>query len=257
MNFIKLKTLSLSLVASVALVANAHAGIFGWTSDYSNVRVGTSEVDGGPHTSGRPGIGVTTATYPRMRAIIDFQGLQVRAPADANGVSTVDMGTSMPSDHTNLGVFHFAKVGSANLYFGEWSQTSSVADGTHSVYFVGDDGGTTTVPSTGTATYAIKGISDYTNNGLLTGTFTANFGASTLTGSMANASSGYGVNIGTAYIIGAAYVGIGGTATQSGSTVASNGFVSGRFFNANAAALAGIVQFANRKYNAAFGGTKN
>lgn len=254
MNFLYLNRIVIALVASTALAGTAHAGITGQSSDTSNVVVGTSTINGGPHVSGRPGIAVPATGLGNL---VDFQGLQSSVGTDGNGVSTINSGTSVPTDHSNLGVFHFAKVGAANLYFGEWSQTSSVSAGDHTVYYVGDDGGTTTVPTSGTATYSVKGISDYANKGLLTGTFTANFGASTLTGSIANSGSGYTVNIGTASIAGANFAGSGASATQSGSTVASGGDVSGRFYGSNAAALAGIVTFSNNQYDTAFGGTKD
>ncbi|HKY82802.1 Slam-dependent surface lipoprotein [Novosphingobium mathurense] len=257
MKLSNLNRIAIALVASASFAGTAHAGIYGASSDTSEVTIGTSNVNAGPHVAGRPGIGV-----PAMPgAIVDFQGLQSSVGTDGNGVSTINAGTSVPTDHSNLGVFHFAKVGSANLYFGEWSQTSSVGDGTHTVYYAGDDGGTTSVPTSGSATYSVKGVSDYANKGLLTGTFTANFGSGTsgtLSGSIANSVSGYAVNIGTATIAGTNFAGTGATATQSGSTVASSGIVSGRFFGANAAALAGIVNFSSaRQYNTAFGGTKN
>lgn len=245
-------------IAAMALSGAAHAGIYGASTDTSKVRVGTSNVIGGPHTLGKPGIAVPATG---LTLLVDFAGLQSSVGVDGNGVSTINSGTSVPTDHSNLGVFHFAKVGSANLYFGEWSQTASVSAGDHTVYYVGDDGGTTTVPTTGSATYAVKGISDYANKGALTGTFTANFGSGssgTLTGSVSNATSGYAVNIGTASISGVNFAGTGGSATQSGTSVASSGVVSGRFYGASAAALAGTVTFSSgRQYNTAFGGTKN
>ncbi|NKJ01304.1 Slam-dependent surface lipoprotein [Novosphingobium sp. SG707] len=246
--------IAIALAASTAFAGAAHASIAGESSDTAKVVVGTSTINGGPHVSGRPGIAVPATGLTNL---VDFQGLQSSVGTDSNSVSTINSGTSAPTDHSNLGVFHFAKVGTANLYFGEWSQTSSVSAGDHTVYYVGDDGGTTTVPTSGTATYSVKGISDYANKGLLTGTFTANFGAATLTGSMANSGSGYTVNIGTADIDGVNIIGDGASATLSGSTVASGGNVSGRFYGSNAAALAGIVTFSSKQYDTAFGGTKN
>lgn len=258
MKSLQLKTLAIALAASAAFAGTAHAGIYGGSSDTTKANVGASTVNGGPHVSGRPGIGVPNTG---LTTRVDFQGLQSSVGTDANGVSTVSAVTGTVTDHSKYGRFDFAKVGSANLYFGEWSQTGSATAGDHTVYYVGDDGGTTTVPTSGSATYSVKGVSDYANKGLLTGTFTASFGSGTsgtLSGSISNSASGYGVNIGTATIAGVNFAGTGATATQSGSTVASGGTVSGRFFGADAAALAGIVNFASaRQYNAAFGGTKN
>ena len=110
-----------------------------------------------------------------------------------------------------------------------------------------------------------KGISDYQGKGILNGTFNASFtgAGGTLTGSLANAGSTYGVNIGTATINPTGtFSGSGASATVSGSTVAAAGAVNGRFFGANVNALAGTVKFGTgatsvRQYDTAFGGTKN
>src|SRR3546814_14889490 len=83
------------------------------------------------------------------------------------------------------GRFDFAKVGSYDLYFGEWSQTGSATAGDHTVYY-GGTGATSSgnMPSSGSANYTVKGISNYASSGTpLSGTFTANFGAGELTGS--------------------------------------------------------------------------
>jgi hypothetical protein len=255
-----LRMMALATVATLAIAGGAQAQIAGASSDTNNVNIGPSTVDGGPHRSGRPGIGVpNTGLVTR----VDFEGLQASSPPNADGVTTITRITGTTTDHSRYGRFDFAKVGSADLYFGEWSQTGSATAGDHTVYYAGTTTGTT-VPTSGSATYAVRGISDYANKGLLTGTFTANFASGssgTLTGSIANSASGYGVNIGTASInADATFGGNGASATQSGTTVASGGAVDGRFFGANAAALAGLVNFGSgseRQYNAAFGGTKN
>ncbi|MEA1084438.1 Slam-dependent surface lipoprotein [Sphingomonas sp. CD22] len=251
--------MALATVATLAIAGGAQAQIAGASSDTNNVNIGPSTVDGGPHRSGRPGIGVpNTGLVTR----VDFEGLQASSPPNADGVTTITRITGTTTDHSRYGRFDFAKVGSADLYFGEWSQTGSATAGDHTVYYAGTSTGTT-VPTSGSATYAVRGISDYANKGLLTGTFTANFASGssgTLTGSIANSASGYGVNIGTATIDGtkATFSGSGASATQSGTTVASGGTVDGRFYGANAAALAGIATFgSSRQYDTAFGGTKN
>ncbi|MEJ8630378.1 hypothetical protein P0F65_12030 [Sphingomonas sp. I4] len=138
---------------------------------------------------------------------VDFQGLSLYAVPDLNGVRHLNMASSNTQDHSSYGDFRFARVGSADLWFGEWSQTGNATAGDHTVYYVGNTSGTT-VPTSGTATYAVKGISDYGNTGALTGTLTANFGSGTsgtLSGSLANSSTGAGVDIGTARIIGASF----------------------------------------------------
>jgi hypothetical protein len=249
------KALALTLLAATAIGGVAQAAIVGQSSDTTQLRVGTSTVNGGPHSAGLPGVSVQATGLTQL---VDFAGLQASVPP-VNGVTTINNPTGAPTDHSGLGLFNFAKVGANNLYFGEWSQTSNVNDGTHVVYYVGDNTGTT-VPTTGSATYSMRGISSYAANGPLTGTFTANFGAGTVSGSVASASTGYAVNIGSVGISGAniASTTSNATATQASTTLASGGTVSGQFFGASAAALAGLVTFgSNSQYDTAFGGTKN
>lgn len=249
------KTLILAPIAAMALCGAAQAAIVGQSTDTTQLRVGVSTINGGPHTAGKPGVAVAGIG---LSSYVDFAGLQASVPP-VNGVTTINAPSSAPGSHDNMGVFNFAKVSNADLYFGEWSDTANVNDGTHTVYYVGDNAGTT-VPTTGSATYAVTGISDYAGKGALTGTFTANFGAGALSGSIASASTGYAVNIGSVGISGAniASTTANATATQASTTLASGGAVSGQFFGANAAALAGLVTFGgNSQYDTAFGGTKN
>lgn len=262
-----LKSLTLAALAAAALLAGpAHAGIVGESSDNSQVKVGKSVVDAVDpqdpakkrHIKGqRPGIAVKGIDLDKP---VDFQTLQGYAPADSHGVSSLSYNPHMPADHKNMGVFHFAKVSNANVYFGEWSETESVTDGTHTVYYAGDDSATT-VPASGSATYSVKGISDYANNGLLSGAFTASFQGTggTLTGDMSNDVAGsakYTVDIAIAKIKGATFYGEDAMASQYGKVI-YQGKVEGRFFGADAAALAGKVSFqGNRKYDTAFGGAK-
>ena len=169
-----------------------------------------------------------------------------------------------PPSHKKMGVFHFAKVSGANVYFGEWSQTGKFKDGTHTVYYAGDDKGTT-VPTSGVANYAVKGISNYGSKGLLSGTFEADFMGGFVTGSLSNGKSGadkFSLDIGDVDILGTLLSGNGAKATYGSSQsvnsgVVTDGVVRGHFFGANAKALAGIATFKdNRQFNTAFGGAK-
>ena len=167
-----LKRYILAALAAVLFAGPAHAGVVG-ESSYSNVEVGKSAVSGGPHVKGRPGIGlVNNKRLPR--GIVDFQGLTAYARPDSHGVSSLNYPSSAPTNHSTMGVFNFAKVSGADVYFGEWSQTGKLKDGTHTVYYAGDDSGTT-VPASGRANYTVKGISNYGSKGLLSGTFEADF----------------------------------------------------------------------------------
>ena len=266
-----LKRYTLAALAAALFAGPAHAGIVGASSDDTKVKYGASTVDAVDpndptkkrHIKGqRPGMGV--ATLPGgVKAKVDFQTLQRYAPADSNGVTSLSYNAQyMPETHAKMGVFHFAKVSGADVYFGEWSQTSKFKDGTHTVYYAGDDKGTT-VPTSGSATYAVKGISNYGSKGLLSGTFFATFSGSdgSLEGSLSNGKSGadrYSLDIGIVDILGAQLSGNGAKFTYGNEPAVPNGVVRGRFFGANAKALAGIATFKdNRQFDTAFGGAKN
>jgi hypothetical protein len=249
MKMTNFKLFAASAAVAMSLAGTAHAqDVKGGTSDLTNITVGVSSAFGPSHpTEGKAGLGAKATGIDNHVA---FQDLKGNGSTDLNGVTTINNPTTRPDDHRNLGLFHFAQAGNNDVWFGEWSSNASSGSTDHTVYYAGTTTGTT-VPTSGSATYAVRGISDFANKGLLTGTFTANFASGssgTLTGSIANSASGYG----------ATFIGDGASATQSGTTVASGGRVEGRFYGANAAALAGLVKFDNaRQYNAAFGGTKN
>ncbi|MFT4090106.1 MAG: Slam-dependent surface lipoprotein [Asticcacaulis sp.] len=252
------KTLAFALLSATALCGGAYANEVGQSSDTSLLVVGESVINspGGTHTAGRPGVAVLATG---LSGIVDFQGLATFAPGDLNGVSTLDYPATVPSDHNSLGVFQFARTSSQDVWYGEFKQTSNIADGTHTVYYVGEDGGNSATPASGTATYTVQGINDYANKGNLAGEFTATFDSSTfgtLTGSVSG--GGRTVSIGTAYIFGVNFVGSSGSYTDATNTI-NGGFVNGKFFGSDADALAGIVSFgngSNRIYNTAFGGDK-
>ncbi|WP_334183307.1 Slam-dependent surface lipoprotein [Novosphingobium sp.] len=257
MKFSHLKAFGLSLAISGAMVGAAHAQVVGESSDTTKVKIGVSTVSAGSiHVPGRVGVNVPSMLPTQY---IDFQGLQGILGTDANGVTSFVNTTQATTDHSKYGRFDYAKVGSHDVYYGEWSQTGSATAGDHTVYY-GGTGATAdaSVPTSGTATYAVKGISNYAGSGAqLTGNFTANFGAGTLTGSIQNAS--LKVDIGTADILGSQISGVTATASNAATnaTLASGGTVSGQFFGSAAQALAGVATFAgSRQYDTAFGGTQ-
>ena len=266
-----LKRYTLAALAAALFAGPAHAGIVGDSSDDKKVVEGASTVDAVDpndptkkrHIKGqRPGIAAASIDIEKP---VDFATLEVYARyarSYSNGVSTLRYGPGMPASHKDMGVFNFAKVSGANVYFGEWSQTGKFRDSTHTVYYAGDDSGTT-VPTSGSATYAVKGISNYGSKGVLSGTFFATFSGSdgSLEGSLSNGKSGadrYSLDIGTVDILGATLSGNGAKFTYGNEPAVPNGVVRGRFFGANAKALAGIATFnGNRQFNTAFGGAKN
>ena len=240
------KTTLLAIASYLFVVGNiSQAGFDGTESYNTNIEVGESVINGGPHTAGKAGIGI--AAFGSTAAKVDFQGLSLSATL-SNGIYTLSSG------HGGLGTFNFAKVGSGDVWFGEWAQNiaGGANDGERSVYYVGNDQGTT-VPTSGTATYSVVGINHYSSaqNNHLTGTLTADFGTQKLSGSMSQGILVIGIDTN----IDSATAAFNGTATS----ILGNGTATGHFFGADAAALAGIAKFSesNRALDTAFGGTKD
>lgn len=219
-------------------------------SDTTYIKVGgtTSTPGDHPGTQGAPGIGVKAFYHGAM---VGFSGLNAMVADDANGVTSITP-AMMPDTHSEFGHFDFAKVSGQEVYFGEWSQNGTTNDPTRSVYYSGDDTGTT-MPTGGTANYAVKGINNYDGSNLLTGTLTANFGTQKLTGSISNSALAVAIDA----TVNASTASFGGTAKATVSGIDTQGLTQGHFFGADAAALAGIATFAgNSQHDTAFGGAK-
>mgnify|MGYP002277299867 FL=1 len=242
-----MKTLQkLSILAlALGLSGMAHATESG-QSYFGDITVGgtTSTSPDHPGTVGAPGVGVT-AFYGG--AMVSFSGLTSMVSADGNGIYTITP-AMMPPSHAALGYFDFAKVSGEEVYFGEWSQNGTTNDPTRVVYYSGDDTGTT-MPTTGTAAYTVKGINNYNGSNLLTGTLNANFGTGNLSGTMSRT----GLSIAINASINSADASFSGAAVANSSAIGTS---EGHFYGADAAALAGIAKFANRDYDTAFGGAK-
>lgn len=159
-------------------------------------------------------------------------------------------------DHSHLGRLSYSKVGNMDVYFGDWSAVPSGAavgtKGTNYTAFYSGTGRTTNLPTTGTATYTVKGINQYhtQNTALLNGTLKADFGKRTLNGEMKRTGLIVAVNNAA---INTAQASFEGKATAN--KVA--GTTRGHFFGNQGAAIAGVAEFdRNPAYNTAFGGTK-
>ena len=159
-------------------------------------------------------------------------------------------------DHSHLGRLSYSKVGNMDVYFGDWSAVPSGAavgtKGTNYTAFYSGTGRTTNLPTTGTATYTVKGINQYhaQNSAVLNGTLTADFNSNKLSGSLKN--SGLTIAINNAAIK-TAEASFSGNATANGTA----GTTRGHFFGNQGAAIAGVAEFGrNHAYNTAFGGTK-
>ena len=159
-------------------------------------------------------------------------------------------------DHSHLGRMTYGKVGNLDVYFGEWADVKAGAGagnpGTNYSVFYNGTGKTTRMPTSGKATYAVKGINNYVNQNspIMTGTLTADFGAKKLNGTIAKTGLSVAINNAT---INTAQASFDGAAKANGSI---NGRTQGHFYGNNAAALAGVADFNNPKLNTAFGGTR-
>ncbi|MBK0000480.1 Slam-dependent surface lipoprotein [Erwinia sp. S38] len=160
-------------------------------------------------------------------------------------------------DHSKLGVWSFAKVGTQDVWFGEWdgeSTTGAIGTktaGTHTVFYAGENGNVaTTLPTAAPVSYSIKSINQF-NGTLPTSTLTANFNTKVASSSGdINFTGGTISTVGTDVRLAATSVGV---LSASG----TGGTLDGKFFGTGASAVAGIVKFADRNKDTAFGGTKN
>ena len=190
---------------------------------------------------------------------------------DTNGVTVAHMFKmkgllwrnipNMP-DHSHLGRMSYGKVGNMDVYYGDWDNTPSGAanvnkdtkTNNYTVFYSGT-GKTTNMPTSGTATYAVKGINGHYEQGtaVLSGDLKADFGKKTLAGTLAR-TTGDLKKLGIDAKIVTSDASFYGKAVANGSV---NGTTKGNFFGNNAAGLAGIADFGkNNAYNTAFGGTK-
>jgi hypothetical protein len=187
--------------------------------------------------------------YDSSTGIYSFTGKQI---ADAGA----------PSPHEQYGVWVFKQVGSADIWFGEWSQATQDSSGeytntadtsTRTAFYVGDGADTSLTLSSNDVTYTVSGIN---NGNTYTGTFTANFGSSkNLSGSLTGALGTFNLDS-VGIDDDATFSGTSATWTSGSTTLDDGGVVSGQFFN-NQTALAGIADFGSTTYDISFGGTKD
>ncbi|SUJ08698.1 Uncharacterised protein [Sphingomonas paucimobilis] len=152
MTSIQMKTILLAGLAAVLTSGAAQAQFAGRIERYRQGDRGCQRCEWRPPCRG-PGWDRRAGDQWTARR---FPGLSLYAAPDLNGVRHLNMATSDVADHSSYGDFRFARVGTADLWFGEWSQTGNASAGDHTVYYVGNTSGTT-VPTSGTATYAVKG----------------------------------------------------------------------------------------------------
>lgn len=242
------------LVCALFILMGSHAVHAGFHFNQSGplniMTVGASDaVQYGSHQmpGGEPGVGISTVGGGKKIGFASLTSARMSGGADSNGIYTVQSN----HQHSDMGVFHFAKITDANVYFGDWAKTTSTTDATHQTYYIGKDV-TTTLP-TDSATYTVTGISQYSGSNLLSGTFDVNFSQKEITGSLTN--SQRTIDVAGGYLYTANNQVTFSADANEGST---SGVVEGAFFGESAEALAGIVVFSSdHKKDISFGGTKN
>lgn len=256
------KSAALALLITGA-VGTAHAEVFGSVShiETGGVRVGPAAYPPGSH--GRPGVGVDGQLRNAHAAATHFANTEYR---DAKGVYSysgrqlVENGAPGPGqrgDHSKLGVWSFAQAGNLDVWFGEWSAevptgaTGSKTPGTHTVWYVGENNDVAaTLPLAEPVRYTIRSINNYTGGALPVSTLTANFSTG-----VASASGDIGFREGAIRTVGKD-VRLAASGVSVASSGGSGGNLDGRFFGTGAAGVAGIVKFADRNRDTAFGGIK-
>lgn len=263
----KLQTLT-ALSISMLLAASAHADVAGSSSNTAYIQVGGTELtEDGPidendpgHTGeiGSSGIGVYTSKTPYKK--VALSGLQGLAKAGfgatynwSKKVAYIDETNPLMEliGHGDYGHYAFSDVkvdDNTKIYFGEWSDEDDINDGSHTVYYVGKDK-TNNMPSTGTASYSVRGINNARNTNPLTGTLNANFGTNKIGGSLSNDAINLVIDNNTINPT---------TASFSGKALANgnNGNSQGEFFGNDAAALGGIATFEDSSLDTAFAGKR-
>lgn len=207
-----------------------------------SIQRGHSEIPGG-----EPGVGISTVGGGKKIGFASLTSPMMGGSADSNGVYTIQSNRQ----HSDMGVFHFAKITDANVYFGDWAKTTSATDATHQTYYIGKDV-TTTLP-TDSATYTVMGISKYNGSNQLSGTFDVDFSQKKIEGSLKNEQRTVELEGGNLYTANNQV-----TFSADAKEDTTSGVVEGAFFGENAEVLAGIVVFSSdHTKDIGFGGTKN
>lgn len=207
-----------------------------------SIQRGHSEIPGG-----EPGVGISTVGGGKKIGFASLTSPRMSGGADSHGVYTIQSN----HQHSDMGVFHFAKITNANVYFGDWAKTTSATDATHQTYYIGKDV-TTTLP-TDSATYTVTGISKYNGSNQLSGTFDVDFSQKKIEGSLKNEQRTVELEGGNLYTANNQV-----TFSADAKEDTTSGVVEGAFFGENAEVLAGIVVFSSdHTKDIGFGGTKN
>ncbi|MDC9588647.1 transferrin-binding protein-like solute binding protein [Xenorhabdus sp. XENO-10] len=228
-------------------------GVLGFiTQAQAKVGYGISQQETKPHIllgekDGDPAIGISSIPMIGDK-LFTASELKKFTTFDKNNIYDVKKEGLKPFGIENQYI-DIGQVPNAEVYFGEWAQKKpDKSDVTHTVFYLGKDV-TTNMPKNGTATYSVKGLSQYNGSNLLSGELVADFDSQKLNGSLSNNSLNIGID---ANINDDA--GFSGKATANGSI---NGTTDGKFYGDSASSLAGIAKFdSDRNKDTAFGGNK-
>lgn len=263
----KKSILATALCLSCTAALSANAAITSGTSNNKaalSVKNASAKHNGWFHSDpgGLPGIEVQGVTS-KVTSFKSLTGVANNAMVpkslggqDKNGVVVLNMNNMpswVPGFHGKLGNFAFKKVGTQELYYGEWLGNGANAKQDRVVYYAGNNK-TDNMPTGGKAVYSVQGINNHgkLDAEMLKGELTADFGKKQVNGSMSK--TGLTVNINNAQINPADASFSGDKAASANGVVGS---VKGNFFGNNAAALAGYAKFAgHNQYDTAFGGSK-
>lgn len=262
----KKSILSTAILAALSITAtSANAIVTSETSQNTSLNLpkeGSTKHNGWFHSDpgSLPGVEIkgvsskVTSFQSLTKITKNTQWLKSFGGVDKNGVVILKMNNLpnwVPGFHNKLGNFAFKKVGTEELYYGEWLAKNGDINKDRVVYYAGNNK-TATMPTGGTAVYDVTGINNNTdlNKEILKGQFTADFSKNTLNGSISK--TGLTVKVDNAKINKDA--GFTGKAIANGNI---NGITKGHFFGKDAAALAGYARFnGNNQFDTAFGGTK-
>lgn len=243
LNIITLLTLSLGYIGT----SHAETGY-----DQSNTPDGNYLIIGeiaknstGYHSAkkGDPAIGISNLHNGNK---IGFSGLTMLTIKDTNNVYKLNGNSS--SAHPDMGSLAFTKLDDADIFFGEWAQGNDMSSASHTTFYSGKDI-TPEMPIAGTATYGVKGINNYSDNGFMTGELMADFEENNLKGSLSNSVLIMNIDAKISE----------NDSSFSGKAVANSieGTTAGHFFGNDANHLAGITKFENdHQLDTAFAGTK-
>ncbi|MBE8597988.1 Slam-dependent surface lipoprotein [Xenorhabdus sp. BG5] len=231
----------------------AMLGVLGVTTQVqAKVGYGISQQETDPHliigeVNGEPALGISLPIPIVKDKLIPASQLKNFATLDKNGIYHAEVDGSffgIENQYIDIG-----QIPNTEVYFGEWAQkTPDKSDVTHTVFYAGENV-TTKLPTGGTASYTVKGLSQYSGNNLLSGKLVADFGNKKLNGSLNNGSLNIGID-----------ASINDNAGFSGKATANsniNGVTDGKFYGDSASSLAGYAKFdSDRNKDTAFGGSK-